>query len=208
MNSKKWTDEEIELLRKHYPITRTEDVCRMLGRSRGSIYSMVACLGIKKTEDYLKQHVYVMDPKIGKSTRFKPGQKPVNKGKKMPKDVYDKVRKTMFKKGQMPHNTLSNGTITTRTDKNGIKRPFIRVELGKWVEMKNHVWQLENGTIPKGFCIALKDGNPFNYQLENLECISRQENMARNTIHNYPEEIKQTIRVLTKVKRELRNGEE
>lgn len=204
-----WTPKEIKMLLTQYPTTTTPEMCKMLGRSVGSIYSMANVLGITKTEDYLRKHVHVMDPKLGAKTRFKPGQEAHNKGKKMPAHVYAKARRTMFKPGQLPHNTLQDGVIRTRTDKNGTKRPFIRVALGKWVEMKNHVWEQANGPMPKGHCIALKDGNPFNYKLENLECITMAENMQRNTIHNYPEEIKSTIRIVAKLNKNIRkHGEE
>jgi hypothetical protein len=178
----------------------------MLNRTRGSIYSMVGILGIKKTEDYLRKHVHVMDAAIGQKTRFKKGQTPYNKGKKMPQNVYQKAKRTMFRKGNLPHNTKADGVLTTRTDKNGTKRPWIRLAKGKWQEMKNYVWEQANGPIPKGHCVAVKDGNPFNYDLKNLLCITQAENMQRNTIHNYPEEIKSTIRTLSKLKKELRNG--
>lgn len=209
MAGRKWTDKDLELLRKHYPTTTTAEMCRMLNRSVRSIYSMAKLLDVRKTEEYLREHVFVMEPAIGEATRFKKGQTPPNKGKKMPQTVYQKVKGTMFKKGNLPHNTKKDGAVSTRTDKNGTKRPWIRLQKGQWVEMKNYVWENENGPIPPGHCIALKDGNPFNYDLKNLECITRQENMERNTIHNYPEDIKQTIIILSKLNKKVRtDGEE
>ena len=202
-----WTEEEMQAMVELYADTKTDDICKMLNRSRSAVYGMAEKLNLKKSAQYPKDHVHVMGTEIGKETRFKKGQESWNKGRKMSSSVYEKAKGTMFKKGQLPHNTLQDGIIRTRTDKNGTKRPWIRVSLGKWVEMKNYVWQQQNGDIPKGYCIAVKDGNPFNYSIDNLECISKQENMQRNTIHNYPEEIKSTIRILTKLKKQTRDGE-
>lgn len=202
-----WTEEEMQTMVELYANTKTDDICKMLNRSRSSVYGMADKLKLKKSAQYLKDHVNVMDADLGKATRFQKGQLSWNKGRKMSSSVYQKAKRTMFKKGQLPHNTLHDGIVRTRTDKNGTKRPWIRMSLGKWVEMKNHVWQQHNGDIPKGYCIAVKDGNPFNYSIDNLECISKADNMKRNTIHNYPEEIKTTIRILTKLKKQTRDGE-
>ena len=145
-----WTTEEITMLRTLYPTMLTTKLAANMQRSVKSLYSMAGILGVNKTATYLKEHGSQLDGIIGKETRFKKGHATYNKGKKMPKELYKKCAHTMFKKGQLPHNTLRDGVIRTRTDKNGTKRPFIRVALSKWVEMKNHVWEQENGPLPKG----------------------------------------------------------
>lgn len=48
-------------------------------------------------------------------------------------------------------------------------------------KLAHHVWQQAGNTIPKRHMIRHKDGNPLNCQLENLECISREEHGRRNT---------------------------
>ena len=68
------------------------------------------------------------------------------------------------------------------------------------------IYQDAYGPIPKNHIIVFKDRNTLNVTLENLECITRQENMQRNTLHRLAPEIKQTIRVLTKLKKTIKNG--
>ena len=51
--------------------------------------------------------------------------------------------------------------------------------------------------------ISFKDKNPMNCVIENLEIITRKENMNRNTIHNYPTEVKQLIKLNSKLKKAI-----
>jgi hypothetical protein len=49
--------------------------------------------------------------------------------------------------------------------------------------------------------IRFKDGNRLNVNIENLELVSNGENMAKNTIMRFPKEVRQTIRILNKIKK-------
>jgi hypothetical protein len=57
--------------------------------------------------------------------------------------------------------------------------------------------------VPRGHCLAFKDGEKLNVCLENLELITRAQNMRRNTIHNLPAPLKQTIHALGQLKRRI-----
>jgi len=50
---------------------------------------------------------------------------------------------------------------------------------------------------------VFRDRNPQHIELDNLELVTRAENMRRNTIHRYPPELKSTIRQLSKLKRAI-----
>jgi len=113
-----------------------------------------------------------------KTGRFLPGTKPWNHGQK---GLFTNNSATKFQKGHMPHNTLSNGVLSLRYHAKEKKHYlYIREEKGKWVLLNRHVWQRVHGPIPKGYCIAYKDGNIMNCQIENLFMLSRAENMRRN----------------------------
>ncbi len=113
-------------------------------------------------------------------------------------------KKTQFKKGSSPHNTKPDGYI--REQKDGYF--YIRVGLKKWTSLHRHIWEQANGEIPKGMIPVFKDKNPKNYTLDNLEVISRAENMKRNSIHNYPPEINKTLQLVRVLTRKInqRNG--
>jgi hypothetical protein len=124
----------------------------------------------------------------------------------MPAESYDKIKTTQFKKGGSPPNTKHDGAISLRKDKSGVSYYFIRIAKAKWMALHVKIYQDAYGPIPKNHIIVFKDRNPLNVTLENLECITREENMHRNSFHRLSPEIKQTIKVLTKLKKTIRNG--
>ena len=115
------------------------------------------------------------------NSRFPKGHAPLNKGVRMSEETREKVSKTFFQKGHLPHNTRNDGDISFRQDKRGVVIPHCRIEMGVWIPLKNKIWIDHHGEIPKGYLIVLKDGDNLNTAIENLECISKAENMKRNT---------------------------
>lgn len=159
-------------------------------------------MGLKKSEAFMKMELERQAERIrmvGVQSRYHKGREPENKGKPMPKEVYEKVKRTMFKKGNKPHNTKYDGH--ERISKDGYAE--IRVRLGKYVLKHRHIWEQANGKVPTGYIVVFKDRNPNNIVLDNLELISREENMLRNTIHRFPAELKSTIRLVNKLKRTI-----
>ena len=125
--------------------------------------------------------------KHGTITYFKKGNIPWNKGTK---GLFKGGEKTYFKKGHTPHNTLPIGSM--RIDVDGYMD--IKVKDHKWKLYHRYLWEKENGTIPKGYLLVFKDGNKQNVVIENLELITMKENMKRNALYNYPEEVQDLIR--------------
>ena len=200
MNTKrKWTDDEMRILRELYPHTRTEELCNILNRSASSVYGQAFAYGIKKSQefiDYLLSLEAERLKKYGAVTRYKKGQVAWNKNVK----GYMGANVTSFKKGQLPHNTKKEGD--TRLDKEG----YVLVKIGhkKWIRKHKLVWEEANGPIPKGHVIRIKDRNKENFSLDNMELITQAENMRRNTVHRYPEELKKTMRALQKLKKTIK----
>lgn len=210
MQRKIWTIEEDDLMREKFSDTQTVELCKMLNRNYSSVSGRAYVLGLKKSESFLKSDLSGRLTKLsegGKVYRYAKGHIPANKGKKMSNEHFEKCKNTMFKKGHLPKNTKEkNGEITTRYDnknRSGRQYKFIRISIGKWELFHRYVWEQKHGNIPKGYCLWFKDGNSLNCELENLELITRAENCSRNTIHQYPEELKSSIRLLTKVKKKI-----
>jgi hypothetical protein len=198
---KPWTKKELQILRAKYPIMPTTELANKLGRSLCSVYGQAYILNIRKDDDYLltpESGRMCKGSTIGKNTRFKKGQHAWNKNTK----GLTGRNKTSFKPGQMPNNYRPVGSI--RTDKDGYW--MIKVaDPRKWELLHRNVWKKAHGPIPNGHAIIFKDGNKQNCALENLAIISREDNMLRNTIHRYPEEIKSAIKTLTKLKKTISN---
>jgi hypothetical protein len=57
----------------------------------------------------------------------------------------------------------------------------------------------------KGHIIVFRDKNTMNCKIENLEMITRGENLKRNWLHNYPDEIKTLIKTKNKLINKIKN---
>jgi len=203
-----WTPEEDQLLKELYADNLTADIARRLNRPLPSVYNRANMFGLKKSALFFESGLSNRLEKgstVGRKTQFKKGQDTWNKGMK----GLRVSPKSEFKKGNIPWNSIGkkDGDISIRTDNRGVKCPFIRVSLGKWVSLHRYVWEQANGPIPTGLCLVFKDRDPMNCALENLELITRVENMRRNTIHNYPEEVKPVIKLISKIRRTIKRHE-
>jgi len=87
---------------------------------------------------------------------------------------------TEFKKRHLPANTKYDGCLSLRKKQNGERYYYIRISQAKWVLYQRYLWEQKYGSIPKGMIIIFKDKNPLNCTIENLEMISRAENVRRN----------------------------
>lgn len=198
-----------EIIRQRFPHERTQAIADDLGLSYSQVANRAFTMGLKKTLEFKKSESSGRTNllKAGKKFRFKKGNVPFNKGKKMPAEVYEKVKATMFKKGNRPYNWKPNGTIVERkdTDKNGRVYLYYKVADSKWILYHNKVWIDHNGPIPKGSLIKFIDGNTRNCDISNLEMVTMKDNMARNTIQRFPEEIQQIIKLTSKLNKKI-NG--
>ena len=118
----------------------------------------------------------------GLDGRFAPGHISFNKGKKMPADMYEKCKGTMFKKGNIPGNHRPVGS--ERINKYG----YIEIKVEeptKWCLKHNVVWEQHNGKIPKGSVVIFLDGNKLNVDISNLKMITRSELLIMNRYNLY-----------------------
>ncbi len=193
-----YTEYELQYLRDFYPNTDTKEMAKKLKRSKAAINTKASKMGIKKSREFILQL------ENGKSTRFKKGLIPFNKGKKreefLSEQAIIKIRKTQFKKGHVPHNHKPIGH--ERVDKNGYIE--IKVKEPNVFKSKHRlIYENHHGKIPKGYNVIFIDGNNRNFNINNLKCISNAELMAKNTIHQYPKDLKDLIIINNKLKRQI-----
>lgn len=242
--SRRWTKEEVDLLRKKYPICKNpRDLVAVIKHSHCSIRSKAKLLKLKrkvKVWDFfdlaLKKKFVKLYPthtrqevmkklKIGlckyknlanstgikkteefrnnneKMNRFRKGNVSWNKGKKG--IIFKGSERGWFKKGGKPHNTKSDGYISVRRWKTGTLYKWIRIAEGEWKLLHALNWEKAFGKIPEGKIVVFRTTDTMNCEPENLMLISREENMKRNTIHRYPDHVKQIIRASNKLKRTI-----
>ena len=195
-----------DIIRERYPFEPTKKIADDLGLSESSVYNRAFAMGIKKDPVYLRSTQFPAGYLGGKATQFQKGQAPPNKGQKMSKDVYEKAKPTMFKKGNKPMNTQPIGTIHQRKDTGGKMYQYIKLSDSNWQLLNRYTWEQHNGPIPKGMVVVYKDGNYMNNDIANLLMITLKENMARNTIQRLPKELQQVMRLKCKLIKKINNG--
>lgn len=188
----------MNVLRRYYPDTPTRELAVRLGRTKSSVYGQAKLLGLRKSREYLRSEkcgIFFPGHQRGKATQFKPGHRPHNAGIKG-WDSGGNSAKTRFKAGHRPHTWVPVGS--ERITKNGIRQRKLS-DTGymprDWKSVHCILWESHNGPVPGGHIVVFKNGNQGDIRIENLELITRAENMRRNTIHNMPEALADVCRI-------------
>jgi hypothetical protein len=202
MNRNFWTEKEIKFLTDNYSDMKTADIAAIMNRPIGGVNGKAYDLRLKKSFKHMKMLQEIESQKLinsGKRHQFKKGQTSHNKGKKMPAELYEKIKRTMFKPGHKPGNIKKVGAI--RIDHEGYT--YIKLSDANWVLKHRHVWEQINGPVPANHVVIFKDNNMHNFDINNLQVISQADNMLRNTIHQYPEQIQELIKLKNKLKKKI-----
>lgn len=197
-----FTPEEDQYIKDHYLTMPIKTIGQNINRSFTGIMGRIKSLGLELPQELREER-----KQIG---MYRKGQIPANKGKKQSEyltpEQIEKCRQTSFQKGQIPHNALPDWTEVERHDKRTgrkyilIKVPGIRKLIYK------HIWIWENHykkKLPEGHNIVFRNGNSLDIRINNLECISHSELMQRNTLHNYPPEVKELIHLKGAINRQI-----
>lgn len=124
----------------------------------------------RKTSENVINRKLLMLGYPGINRQFAKGSTPWNKGVK----GYMGANATSFKKGQLPPSTRQVGE--TRLDKEGAV--LVKVAHRKWVRRSRLEWEKHHGPLPKGHIIFHINGDIKDDRIENLELLSRAENLA------------------------------
>lgn len=217
MNGRAWESWERSMLRTQYPHMATTVIAVMIGRPVNRIYAMAAIMGLHKTEEYLASPAACRLRRggdVGAAYRYPKGHVPANKGSRRPGWHAGRMKTTQFRKGQvngqaarhlMPIGTtrLIDGYIYLKVaDVMGV--PYT----ANWKPLHILNWERANGRmLPRSHCLFFKDGNRQNVDLDNLELITRAENMRRNTIHRLPKPLKEVIQLRGALLRQIHRKE-
>lgn len=217
MNGSGWSLADDAVLRERYPHEPTAGIARDLGRSLPATYNRAAMMGLHKTAAYLSTPAACRtNGRQGMGTRFEKGHAPANKGLRRPGWGPGRMKTTQFKKGERrgvaARNWRQVGTILTDSD--GYQRIKVREarsgeaygfgNVRVWPLLQRHVWREAHGLIPAGFNVCFKNGDKTNCALGNLELVSRRDMMKRNSVHNLPKPLAETIQLLGALRRQIR----
>ena len=205
-----WTEGELATLQTLYPLRSSSVIAQLLGRAPGSVYQKAASLGIKKRPAFYAsdeagriqrshQHPNIV------AHRFQPGIVPWNTGKKGWSAPNSEA--TRFQPGSAPANRREVGALRINSE-NGLD---IKLAEGphQWVQLSHYSWFLAHGEWPaRGMCLRFRDGDTHNTAIGNLELVSRQENMRRNSVHTrYPPEVARLVQLRGALKRQINRHE-
>jgi len=182
--NKNFSKKDDKYIRENYLIMTYSEIRSALNKSKGMIPRRIKKLGLIIPKK-------IMDERV-KATQYGSGHVPANKGLKqadyMSAEQIEKTKGTRFKKGDRPPNYNQVGDITKRIDSNGRYYYHIKIKADKgvhsvynYMELHRFIWIRENGPIPKKGIIAFKNGNTMDCRPSNLELITMQENMERNS---------------------------
>lgn len=208
-NYRHWQPWELDMLRVQYPVMLTATVAAILERPLPCVYQKAAKLGLRKSDEvFATPAAGRTTGRQGFGTRFQPGQAPANKGLRRPGWSPGRMRETQFRKGERTGIAvkLYKPIGTERVSKDGYLERKVNDDLPlqrRWKFVHRIVWEEANGPVPKGYCVAFKDGDKRNVSLDNLELRSLVENMRRNTIQNLPKELSHAYRLLGAIKRQI-----
>lgn len=193
MSRCKWSEEDIDMLTEYYPKRSTKEVAFILGKSIGQCYAKAFALQLHKTPEYLATEMSGRLQKGNQATQFIKGHKPWNKGMKG-LDIGGK--ETQFKKGHVPANHKQVGE--ERIDEDGYM--YIKIaEHTRWVLKHRHIYEQQHGKLAPHMVIVFIDKDRSNFAIDNLEAITKVENMERNRITKYPKPVQQAIKTLNKL---------
>lgn len=206
-----WTDAEIGLLTLLYPDKTTATIATLINKSVQQIYDKARKLGIKKSAEFMASPASGRTAgQHGQSHRFTKGHEPWNKGIKGLN--FPGSQATQFKKGNRTGKAARNYQPIghERLGKDGYLQRKINDDMPlqrRWRAVHIILWESVNGPLPKGYCLAFRDKNKTNIQIDNLELITRIELAKRNSVHNYGTEIAQLYRLKGAITRQINKRE-
>ena len=186
-----------------YPEHLASEIAEIIGKTTVGVQQMAAKLGVRSTPEKIartgkmsQNHPNVI------ATRYKKGNVPPNKGKKVSAEVYEKMKPHMFKKGETPLNYRPVGSERVNVE------GYVEVKVADpktWKLKHRVIWEEAHGPIPEGYNIQFKDGNSLNVQLDNLYMISKADQLRNenSSVARYPHELRQIIALKGAIKRKI-----
>lgn len=202
-----WTLSDTQALERLYPDTSNAVLSRVFNRPARAIGLKARSMGLKKSAKFMAEE----------SGRIKPGQSPWNKGVKGSTGTQAGCLATQFRPGRDPSEARNYRPIgSLRITKDGYLEQKVTDDQSvyparRWVALHRLVWERENGQPPNGHIVVFRPGmlttDADLITVDRLECITRSENMQRNTYHRYGKEVAQLIQLRGVITRKIREKE-
>lgn len=204
-----WTAVEEQLLREHYADTPIEVLMQLFECPAARILAKANKMGLHKSAELIAQIARDRTNAPGhgsQRTRIKPGETPWNKGTHY--QAGGRSAETQFKAGAKPHSWVPVGSYRMV---DGALQRKINDNPGpnnvRWRNVHELVWIEANGPVPAGHLVVFKPGrrtlDPNLITLDAVECITRAENMLRNSLHRHGPEIASIHKLRGAIRRQI-----
>lgn len=200
-------------MRARYPHEPTSDLAAALGRGIKAVYQRATTLALKKTAAYLAGgtagRIHGGYTPGAKRNQYRKGHVPANKGLRRPGWGPGRMKATQFKPGvrQGVAVKLYKPIGSERVSKDGYLERKIHDGMprqSRWRAVHLVLWESERGPVPQHHAICFVNGNKADIRIENLVAVPRGELMRRNSVHNLPAPLPQTIQLLGALRRQIR----
>lgn len=149
------------------------------------VQAFLLSLGVDFSIDQVKSYLDRRKIKLGVYGYFQKGHVSANKGKKMPPEVYEKCKATMFRAGGIPPTWKPVGSERISVD------GYIEIKVAepnKWKIKARYLWEQATGErLSRNDSIIYLDGNKQNLDLANLAKVGRADLARMNQNHLFYE---------------------
>lgn len=190
-----WTPVDLQMVREFYPIMPKAALAMVMGRTTIAVRNMATKLGVRSLPET-----------IAKYARFQKGHASWNKGKRY--QPGGRSAETRFKPGNKPHTWRPIGHERWTTGYLQRKVTDTGYSPSDYVEVHRLLWIEHNGPIPDGHALVFRNGNRRDIRIENLELVTRQELMRRNSVHTrMPPELARLVQLRGALIRKINHRE-
>ncbi len=196
-----WTPAEERTLKEMYPDTPMKALIDLFDAPARTIHQKANRLGARRSAAFLAgPNGCRIQPGsgIGRGSCYAPGHVPANKGLRRHGWAPGRMSQTQFKSGCRSPTWVPVGTEVCTPD--GYIKRKTRDDLtpsrANWAYVHRLTWEAANGPIPAGSVVVFRDGNAENCRtVSNLELVSRQRLMRRNSVQQLPAILREVIRL-------------
>jgi hypothetical protein len=215
MSKARWSDMELDILRRLYPDSRTDTIAAAIGRPVASVYNKALSLGLRKTEAYLSSaNAGRLDGKRGAEKRFGTGHTPWNKGLKGSAGLHPNSVRTQFRTGQRRGVAAFNyqpiGALRVSADgylERKVTDDFNIAPARRWIGVHRLVWEATHGPIPRGMVVCFLPGKHTTEEAlitpDVLEMVSRADLARRNHPRTRSPELAKLVQLKSAITRQV-----
>lgn len=212
---KRWSAEELDMLRRDYPKRRADRIAADIGVKIHLVYAMAHRLGLHKSPEFLSSEqsgrTSALRPR-GVGNRFQKGWPSARKGQAFP--TRGRMGLTQFKTGNRPHNARFQIGDRRINSLGYLDRKISTDKRGglNWTAEHRLVWIAANGPLPTGHVVVFKAGcrttELSKITLDALELVTNEEHMRRHSYHNnYPKKVGELIQLKGAITRQINKRE-